>query len=67
MMIYSSVSQEVTVLPLCFLIIAAMDRLIHDQRPFAGKYAALVVAALVICISARRLLQVCSSWCCIRD
>ncbi|WP_244847089.1 DUF2142 domain-containing protein [Caballeronia sp. SL2Y3] len=53
MMIYSSVSQEVTVLPLCFLIIAAMDRLIHDQRPFAGKYAALVVAALVICISAR--------------
>ncbi|WP_250473032.1 DUF2142 domain-containing protein [Caballeronia sp. GAFFF1] len=53
MMIYSSVSQEVTVLPLCFLIIAAMDRLIHDQRAFAGKYAALVVAALVMCISAR--------------
>jgi uncharacterized membrane protein len=53
LMLYSSVSQEVLLLPVCFLLIAALDRAFDDGRPIG--YAPLLWAALaaVACITAR--------------
>ncbi|MDR5831968.1 DUF2142 domain-containing protein [Caballeronia sp. LP006] len=53
LMIDSSVSQEVTVLPVCILIVAIIDRFITDQRPMTGRWMALLVAMYVITASAR--------------
>lgn len=53
LMLYSSVSQEVLLLPACFLLIAALDRAIFDGRPVSN--ARLFGSALVAvaCITAR--------------
>ncbi|NIE65472.1 DUF2142 domain-containing protein [Burkholderia sp. Ax-1719] len=53
LMLYSSVSQEVLLLPVCFLLIAALDRAFDDGRPIG--YAPLVLAALAAaaCVTAR--------------
>lgn len=53
LMIYSSVSQEVTVLPLCFLLIACVDRLAALRRLVTRRWAVLLVSLLSVCVSAR--------------
>lgn len=53
LMLYSSVSQEVLLLPACFLLIAALDRACDDGKPIG--YGPLLCAAMaaVACITAR--------------
>ena len=53
LMIYASVSQEVSVLPLCILLVAVIDNLSSEQRVLTGRWALLLVVALIISVSAR--------------
>lgn len=53
LMLYSSVSQEVILLPACFLLVAALDRAFEDPSPLGR--VALVAGCLVLvaCLTAR--------------
>lgn len=53
LMIYSSVSQEITILPLCLLLAAYIDRFSASGQPLSASWRWRLVAILAVCASAR--------------
>ncbi|HKR47017.1 MAG TPA: DUF2142 domain-containing protein [Paraburkholderia sp.] len=53
LMLYSSVSQEVLLVPVCFLLIAALDRALDERKPVERAPLFGVVLVAVACITAR--------------
>ncbi|SAK89714.1 hypothetical protein AWB82_06292 [Caballeronia glebae] len=52
-MLFSSVSQDTTVVPLCFLLIAFTDRSIDESVPVSPRSLVLMALACVVAVSAR--------------
>ncbi|PXW23663.1 DUF2142 domain-containing protein [Paraburkholderia caballeronis] len=53
LMLFSSVSQEALVIPVAFVLIAHLDRFLHDGRRLSWRHLLLAGLALLLCISAR--------------
>ena len=53
LMLYSSVSQEVLLLPACLLLVAALDRAIFDGKPLSNARLFCLTLVAVACITAR--------------
>jgi uncharacterized membrane protein len=53
LMLVSSVSHEVLLLPACFLLIAYVDRFIHDGQCVYSRWLVFAAAVLLLCISSR--------------
>ncbi|WP_250492652.1 DUF2142 domain-containing protein [Caballeronia sp. GAWG1-1] len=53
LMISASVSQEVVMIPLCFLVIAHFERFVALQQAFQGRWRWIFGAAVAVCASAR--------------
>ncbi|MFM0308875.1 DUF2142 domain-containing protein [Paraburkholderia sp. RL17-383-BIF-A] len=53
LMIFSSVSQEVSVFPVCFLLIAYLERFLSERWKLDARKLVIAGLALILCISAR--------------